>query len=255
MLTKEDRSVVLKAPADIAIEPPQSFMDNLAQTIQERPSAVELDCSVFEQTVSQHIKFLWEVKTVCEEANIPLVLTEVTGSLIRVLKVLDLYHLFQIDKVITEEHDAVAHQPALKDLHDTTIIFAPTCSGISNAMTEFRSFITPLNLSEKIITELETVFYETATNIRVHSGLPNNARVTFKLRIEGDKALLQFEDEGKPFDPSAYPVDFEPTEAINKGQKRGYGLTLIHRMTESMSYERRHGLVNFLTLEKKGMGS
>ena len=70
--------------------------------------------------------------------------------------------------------------------------------------------------------------------------------ITLRIAIERDFLRMEFEDDGREFDPTARPAaDLEDVlENIPDG---GLGLTLLGRVCAKMAYERK-GILNHLTL-------
>jgi anti-sigma regulatory factor (Ser/Thr protein kinase) len=139
-----------------------------------------------------------------------------------------------------------ASQPMLQ------LEFKATINSINDALDKFRDFLMRLNLAELSAFDLETVFYEVATNIRLHGQLnkPNDL-VEFTATQMPGKIFLRFTDQGQFFDPTSRKTTHDPREAYYKRQRRGLGLTMIKRMVDTISYQRVEDRFNVLSLEKR----
>jgi len=212
---------------------------------------VALDCASLSRVTSTHINVLWSIRAKCLERSARLTLNNVNENLQRVLKVLDLLDMFDLQTTIRRKGSArpEAVQAAAPD-EEFTIRFAASSSAVTSATTELRTRLIQRGLEEKSITELETVFYEVATNIRLHSGISRGETVTVAIALSRHEAVMEFKDCGKEFDPTSLPDNFVPSEVINRRQRRGIGVTLIKRMTDDMRYIRENGHFNILTLRK-----
>jgi anti-sigma regulatory factor (Ser/Thr protein kinase)/ABC-type transporter Mla MlaB component len=212
---------------------------------------VGLDCASLSRVSSTHINVLWSIRTKCLERSARLTLNNVNDNLLRVLKVLDLLDMFDLQTSIRRERSV---RPKLVPItgpdEEFTIEFTANSSAVASAITELKNRLIQRGLQEKSITELETVFYEVATNIRLHSGISRGETVTVAIALSRREAVMEFKDCGKEFDPTSLPDNFEPSEVINRRQQRGIGVTLIRRMTDDMQYTRENGHFNILTLRK-----
>ena len=61
---------------------------------------------------------------------------------------------------------------------------------------------------------------------------------------------MEFQYRGVRFDPTNKKLEFDIRVAAQSGQKRGYGLLMINRMTDSIKYNQKDTDCNVLTLEK-----
>ncbi|MCP4704334.1 MAG: ATP-binding protein, partial [candidate division Zixibacteria bacterium] len=68
--------------------------------------------------------------------------------------------------------------------------------------------------------------------------------------LSDDKIALKFVYPGIPFDPTARVKDYDPGAVIKQRQKRGYGLIMINRMADGISYNRNDKDLNELHIEK-----
>jgi anti-sigma regulatory factor (Ser/Thr protein kinase) len=118
-------------------------------------------------------------------------------------------------------------------------------------MGEIHRFLERLDLPEIVVFDLETVFYEVATNICRHSGLERHHKISFISELDRDGISFEFRDAGERFDPTGNTPEFDPRLAIKRRQSRGIGLVMIQRLMDSVSYERVDGELNVVTLKKR----
>jgi len=251
MLVEAGATLVVKVPKVLSVTAVDNFYDDLNKGLSNKPGIVELDCSQIELVTSSHINLLWEARSSCLNLNIDIKLSFVSAGLLRVLKVLDLYEVFfgSGGSSVVEEDGIQAVNTALcEDV--LNLEFRVESKATTRALAEFRRFLSKLKIPMKNVIELEIVFYEVATNIRLHSGLTSDNTIIFTVTPSPDKLAMCFSDHGKEFDPTGYTSDFNPEKIIKGRKKHGFGLTMITRMTGKMTYERRDDRVNVLILEK-----
>ena len=243
----------LVVPADVERDDGRGFLTKLDGLLELSPSETVLDCSRLRDVNSSQIAVLWDARAKCEAAGVPVRLTYVGSGLERVLKVLDLYDLFDVDVQVPQrvierpEVPAPARVGGDVTVYETT--FDASVAGVNRGLEGFRGFLAGLNLPEMCAFELGTVFYEVATNVREHAGLGGTGQMTFTAALEGGKIKLKFMDLGRPFDPEREAPSFSAREAIKRRQNRGIGLYLVRRLMDSLAYERL-GDRNVVSLEK-----
>lgn len=239
-------------PADCDQSALEGFFRELNALVREGQTEISIDCSLLEHTSSSHINALWEALTRCEQAGVRMRLSSVGYGLERVLKVLDLCDLFVIDRGSRE-----AAPPGRPVSLGTTppdalkMEFEPSMDGLADGLLRFHDFLNKLSVTEVCAFDLETVFYEVATNICRHGGLEQDSTISFSASLAGQHLCLRFTDAGGPFDPTGSSLDFNPREAIRNGQRHGIGLTMIKRLVDSISYEWIDDDLNVVTLRKK----
>lgn len=230
-----------------------SEMDKLVATGES--GVVEVDCSRITRVTSSLINVLWQARQRCVNAGLEIRLKSPSADLIRVLRLLDLYEIFMDGEPYTEKLPIGAFcLPGGCGGQVLELKFKPETKEIDNAITAFRRFLEELKLNGTSAFELETAFYEVATNIRLHGRLANNDQVEFKAQCLPDRLSMKFVDPGQPFNFDSRQVSFDPQQAMDDGQKRGFGLVMIDRMTDDIHYERKDKRFNVLTLEKKWSG-
>jgi len=121
---------------------------------------------------------------------------------------------------------------------------------IAKALDIYEAFLVNNGVSGLEVFELMTIFYEVATNIRLHGKLEMNAVIDFSASIHKCEVVMEFKDPGRPFNPVAEPSEFNPSDALKAGKMRGLGIILINRLIDSLSYSRSDDEQNILCLKK-----
>jgi anti-sigma regulatory factor (Ser/Thr protein kinase) len=135
--------------------------------------------------------------------------------------------------------------------HNFTLTFPATVDHINSAQQNFVRFLTSLNIQEITVFELATVFYEVATNIRSHGDLTDTDSIEFSVSYTDRSVLMEFTDPGRPFKIPKILPDFDPREVIAQKKTHGFGLILIDRLTDGITYERIDNEYNVLKLKKQ----
>jgi len=238
-------------PFDLSPDSERKFFHRLSNILSGSEDEIIIDCTLLERVTSSHINLLWRIHSRCSEAGNRVKYSSVSVNLKRVLMMLDLYDLIIGERIGFTEltgHDMpVRNIKVDKKLH---LEFTSEEGDIGNAVEEFRKFLGSLKLPEFTAFELETVFYEVITNIKLHSQIPTGSIVKALVTITKEGLEMCFIDRGEPFDPVQQPSDFDPNIAAGKQQKRGYGLIMIKRMMDEIIYERQDDCLNVLTLKK-----
>ncbi len=246
---KNDTSIAV--PIDLADESVNEFTEQLIALIGSSPQEIFLDCSRLKWVTSKHVNLLWQAHNQCQDSGIRACLVNTSEKLIRVLKILDIYDL------LTCEPAKATTRLQIKSFTNNTetkpsweIGFRPEATEIKIALERFQNYLTSLKVSDLFTFEIETVFYEIATNIRLHSGISDDERILLRCLPNSDKLKMEFEYRGVRFDPTDKEFDFDVIVAAQNGQKRGYGLLMINRMTDGIRYNQKDNDCNVLTLEK-----
>jgi anti-sigma regulatory factor (Ser/Thr protein kinase)/anti-anti-sigma regulatory factor len=251
MQIRAEKICRMEVPRGVAENNFNGFFDNLDSLIKESPKEIILDCSALNAITSSHINFLWQVRIKCGESNIPLRLDSVSDKLVRVLQVLDLYDLFinkpgpgfdRAESYTVDSFEVEKRKLSLK--------FYSTVESIEETLMEFKGYLAGLNIPRIFAFELETVCYEVVTNIRLHSKSGGNDLIKLSVNPQKSKIILEFKYFGLPFDPTTHQGVFDPAEVARQRKTRGYGLAMIKRMTDYISYQRIGNDTNLLILEK-----
>jgi serine/threonine-protein kinase RsbW len=239
----------LVVPADVERDGGRAFLARLAAMLDPTAGEVALDCSRLRGATSGQIDVLWGARRRCEAAGVPVRLTYVGRGLERVLKVLDIYDLFEVEfRPRTMSEPQPGRTPAASGLTFEAEVKA-SIEGVSEVMGGFREFLLGLGLPEMEVFDMGTVFYEVATNTREHGGVGERGASHFTAALHDGTMTMRFVDSGRPFDPEQGAPAFSAREAIRRRQNRGIGLVLVRKLVDSICYE-RIGDQNVVTLEK-----
>ncbi len=250
---KTDISVVV--PLDLANEAVNEFTTRLTELIGKSPHEILLDCGRLKWVASRHVNLLWQAHNQCQESGVQARLINTSDKLIRVLKLLDIYDLLVCDPAdVTVRLNMQNSQPipSAADIKNSwQIVFRPEATDIKVALERLRNYLTTLKVSDLFTFEMETVFYEIATNVRMHSGISDDERIIVRCIPSSDQLRMEFEYRGVHFDPADIDREFDINGAARQGQKHGYGLIMINRMTDGIKYAHADNGLNTLTLEKR----
>lgn len=252
MLVKSTSSRCMVVPADVNNRSVSNFVKSVEELIDGSTGELSLNCSQLQHVSSTHVSLLWQAVSICRRAGLSARLTSVGVGLARVLRILDLYDMFDIEKACQPDRERGSQdEGVLAAANGTEFEFEPRANVIKGIASEFRSFLQRLGIAEIDIFELETIFYEAVTNIRLHGRLCECDKITFKANLDSSVVSMRFFDPGPPFDPTASRDDYNPEEAIRSKRRRGLGITMIRRMTDEFAYERNAALGNILSMKKR----
>ena len=91
------KRVDIKLPPQLSAEAIERFFGELQQALQSGAGTVCFDCSEVHSVQSNHIAVLWSAREMCETATARAVLNGPTFGLRRVIRLLDLQDLFEIE--------------------------------------------------------------------------------------------------------------------------------------------------------------
>ncbi len=226
-------------PVTAAIAPDsegiEDFLTRVRAQLDVGESIILVDCAPLERVTSTHINALWQARDLCGQRSATMELLNVGHGLRRVLEVLDLTSVFFTDPPTTLPFKRV---------------FAPTVEQIDEVMGKFVSFLTKAGVPEVTAFELQTIFYEVATNIRRHSGLTESDTIQLFAQVKDRNAVMTFTDSGLSFDPVQPQPKRDIKQISREAERRGFGLDMIVRLSDSIDYERVDGSQNRLRIEK-----
>ncbi len=251
MLTDTDKSSCIAMPRKLSEAEVKTFLASVDTVLTKRPGLITLECGELDQVVSSHINLLWQAYLACTESKIGIRLRNASTGLVRILRALDLYDFFadgqgtaRINTAGLCPEEVTARPDKFADA------FGATPEAADDAMTRFLVFLEDLGLPEIVRFELKTVFYEVARNIVDHSGLDDGGKIAFAVKTNPVKIEMVFEDSGVAFDLSSEKQVIDFRSAAQKGQKRGFGIAMIHRLTDDVAYARTPRDTNVLTLTR-----
>jgi anti-sigma regulatory factor (Ser/Thr protein kinase)/anti-anti-sigma regulatory factor len=240
----------IPVPAELGSRAEDQFEERLRATLETNPPTVLLDCVALQLVTSRHIELLWRTRLRCQRSATKVRLQNPTSGLVRVLTVLDLAELFDC---LPSPADGFSGEPTSAfDPADASYQdkFPPIPGEIVSASERFNAFLAGLPVPEMTRFELRTIFYEIASNIRQHGGMDDGTPVAFWAEFGSGRIIMTFADTGREYDPTAAEVDFDASTAAKKRRVRGFGIPMVRRMADTMSYIRSADGRNILTIVK-----
>lgn len=228
----------------------QEFLVELEEILKSSPRDVWLDCGDLERITSRGVGVLWHAHHSCAKSETMLHLEFATEGVLRTFRALDLCDLFGLEPTVIEYRSTPSSGADSNQEHYSDT-FGVSAEGVNKALIRLGRFLQKLELDQTLSLDLQTLFYETITNIRTHSELDPGEKVAVTLKINAGEAIFSFTDPGMPFDPTTHPVDFDFVRAAKLGQTHGFGLALMRRMADQMTYSREQGTHNVLTITKR----
>lgn len=121
---------------------------------------------------------------------------------------------------------------------------------IGNSMEEVMTISTGIykfganrNLSQETLNTLSLFIEELAGNVVRHAFKPGEMRwLDLTVMDKPEKLIIRIRDNGSPFDPLAY---------LSNGEMKGFGLLIVQKLVESITYRRNMGLNNLIIHLKK----
>ncbi|MDD4050356.1 MAG: ATP-binding protein [candidate division Zixibacteria bacterium] len=250
MLSTPKLKDAIVVPAELTGPAEDRFEECLRAVLETCPPTVLLDCAPLQRVTSRHVELLWRTQLRCQRHTTEVRLENPTPGLIRVLTVLDLAELFNCAPLEAEAAPGTAAAgagPAKANYKDT---FGPTDDTVVPASERYGAFLADLPIPELIRFELRTIFYEVANNISQHGGIGDGSPIRFWAEFGSARIIMTFTDTGRAYDPTTADGDFDPRAAAKKRRVRGFGIPMVRRMTDAMSYVRSADDRNILTIVK-----
>ena len=251
MSAKTETEEKIIVPHDLSPGSETNYFDGLENILSRKIERISIDCTLLQRVTSSHINILWQTYVRCIENKVKVDFAGVSDNLKRVLVMLDLYDLLIAKPIEYTEltgHDAPIRMKNIG--RELKLEFPAEKEDIDLAIDSLRQFLKTLKLPEFTAFEIETVFYEVVTNIRLHGHIPEGSVIKAAVTITSNGIRLRFIDRGISFDPTGLSKTYDPNLAACRRQKRGYGMVMISRMTDKIHYERQDDCLNVLTLEK-----
>jgi anti-sigma regulatory factor (Ser/Thr protein kinase)/anti-anti-sigma regulatory factor len=232
---------VIALPLSVEPEAGWRFESDLVRLLSGAVSELLLDCSELDQVCSGHIRLMWVARGMCTDRGISLRLVSVRPDIVRILRLLDLIEFFPFE--VCDRTRGYA---------DAIPISGAT---VREALDRFDAFLRQLQIPGPAATDLRTIFYEVTSNIVQHGGLDSGEVVVMtalpSAKGRDREMTLRFIDSGVPFDPTQPRPALVPANAASDRRTRGYGLAMMTRLADSVSYQRFRGAHNILTLSKR----
>ncbi len=248
--TRQICTIVL--PSECTLTEEIAFQRQVQQAISKKPDLVLLDCQYLQRVVSSHIRLLWGARERCGDNQAELRLSNPTSALMRILRTLDLVDSFQYEGIDHHRGQRLDQDLGMERMPRTfTDAVHPTVTCIDDSIAHFMGYLADARVSATTLIELRTIFYEIATNIRLHSGISPQDHFTVDAHADWDCVTMTFTDSGTQFDPTVGTARMDIVAATHQRKHRGFGLIMIRRLADNISYRRDPASGNVLTITKK----
>ena len=241
----------LRVPTDLGDDVSRGFDRSLSELLAKHPEAVALDCADIDHLTSTHVRLLWGARTRCADAGVAVHLKAASKYVWKVLRVLDLAELFVADEPPAPTRAAAEPAELMggMDLYEDN--FQADTAAIDQALERFVTWLKALTLPSSTIYVLRTLFYEIATNVRLHSRLSGEApaQVQFSALPDRDKLVLTVVDNGACFDPTEFQID-DQAQTDNADGRRSFGITIMKKLADRLMYRRFEDNRNVLVVER-----
>lgn len=249
--TQHRKQIAVPVPSQLSADAIERFYADLQQALEKGADTICFDCSGVHSVQSNHIAVLWSAREMCETAGARAVLENPTFGLRRVIRLLDLQDMFEIEGSVYQADDDIASDEQIESALVFVDRFEPNPMGVDRSLQAFLEYLERMGVPEAARFDLQTIFYEIATNISQHAHLGQGEMVSFRVEPRAGSVELVFEDNGLPFDPTTHLREVNVREAAQAGRTRGFGLPLIGKLTDGMSYERIDDRTNRLRIARK----
>jgi anti-sigma regulatory factor (Ser/Thr protein kinase) len=169
----------------------------------------------------------------------------------KVLKVLDLAELFIQD----EDSDRGTEQRVSTDLMGSMEVYEDTFNAdmesVGSALERFLDHLKSMAVPIGTQYVLRTLFYEVATNIRLHACKNRQEQITFSAFPDSSRIVLTFVDGGPAFDPTLFDISDYSYRTGSEEGRRSFGITILHKLADRLDYKRLDNSKNVLILERK----
>ncbi|HSW04099.1 ATP-binding protein [Aquabacterium sp.] len=100
-------------------------------------------------------------------------------------------------------------------------------------------FLAPHALPPRVVYGVELVLEEWLTNVVRHGhDIADQARVDIELSVLPTAVILEFQDQGRAFEPGKAPQP-APAASLDEARPGGLGLAMIRHVASSLRHERR----------------
>ncbi|KAA3636412.1 MAG: STAS domain-containing protein [Calditrichaeota bacterium] len=226
------------------------FLESIQEGLSNNKMAIYVDCQQLQSISSSHVSLLWKAMQLCKENDTEFILKNVRDLVLDVLVTLDLQDIFVVEQqdkgkdefLETDKFSYIAIEPL-------ELKFSLTVENIVRQKYAVGSHLDQALISKQIIFEIQTIFYEAVTNIRLHSDMNSQTPIEFYLSQMNDNIIMQFTDTGKEFDPTQHEQVYSSKKAIKERMKNGFGIMMMKKMSDKVSYKRVNNK-NVLTITK-----
>ncbi len=246
---KREQSISL--PTEPSVITREEYLKQIDSLFGDGADVLHIECAQIQQVFSWHIHILWQTRLRCSRHGSDMKLQSAPDGLIRVLNMLDLAELFGCRKELSHTVSNDDQSVSRVDRAHLDIAFPATEQGVFEGQRRLVSLLSSLQIPSLTQFELLTVFYEIATNIRMHGMVDKSIPVQCVVDCKEDVVTLTFRDNGIAYDPTFSHTQQGRSQKVVPGrQTNGYGLSLIRKLSDTMKYTRTAIGQNELTIEK-----
>jgi anti-sigma regulatory factor (Ser/Thr protein kinase)/anti-anti-sigma regulatory factor len=246
---RENDRFQLTVPDVLQPDTPADFERRLETLLRQAPEVIALDCADVDHLSSSHVKLLWGARARCAQAGVTVCLTAASPYIWKVLKVLDLADFFIRD----EEAEGRPHPAEPMELLVALDVYEDTfragTAEIDSALQRFLNTLRETGVPQNAQYVLRTIFYEIATNVRLHASGEEPGTIAFSAIPDRHKIVLTFVDTGPPFNPLEFEVDAEPRRET-ADERRAFGIAIVKKLADRMFYKRLDDRENALIVER-----
>lgn len=228
-------------PGSLLPQAGDQFAAVVQQLLDSGSRLLLLDCSEIEQLYSGHVRLMWSAHELCTKHGASLRLVSVRPDIIRILKLLDLLEFFPF-RMSDESH---GYAEAVGSSGES----------VRDALIGFEDYLRKIGAPETVLTDARIIFYEITTNILNHANLdPTEVIIVTAILTSNDSSrelVIRFTDNGVPFDSAQPQPQLVPENAAAEGRTRGFGLIMVTKLADSISYERHRSTFNLITAKKR----
>ena len=119
-----------------------------------------------------------------------------------------------------------------------TIVFSATVEAMSRASEDVRSFLASCAVDAAATHAVDVAFEELVGNVvRYAYDERHRGRIDVELLVLPERLRLTVTDDGKPFDPTHFPVADRP-RSIAEAKLGGRGISMVRKVVADWSYRR-----------------
>ncbi len=250
MLTMSDSKCIIVIPECLDPDILDTFYSDLDRIANSQIKQIRVDCSNITEVSGRNLVIIWQLYDRLRAVGVDIEFKSVPQKLEHILKRhvfngSNARHVYEAES--TRQREALAPDSSQKMIE---LSFRPTRDEIDNTVNLLKDFLHDKRVIDLEVFELMTVFYEAATNIRLHADLNPDSWIDFTALVSGENVFMRIEDRGIAFDPTLMLKTFDPTQAMKSRKKRGLGIILMARLVDSMTYLRSMDGKNILYLNK-----
>lgn len=230
-----DSQLTIKVSSDLVYENAQNLVEAVRSSLVRHPKEVVLEMGEVEMMDSSGIRALLQTRKLCEDAGIGFHLISVSDSVARIISMSGLAPVFGLPTIGVDIKPARRHsQKSVHSLEWKTYEFtvASDPSMISVLRSKVAEAAEMAGASGDMLCDIQIAAGEALTNAYRH-GSPNKGenKITLRYAVSPKGLIIEIEDEGEPFDPSA-TTEPDPKEM----RDHGMGLFLMRQAMDSVEF-------------------